>query len=123
MELLAGHTDLQVLADKGYISQPVATAARAERRIALLTVPRSNQRVRPSAAFCHLHAQLRQHIETVNSQLALQFHIEANHAHSFWGLTARLHTKLAAHTLCAWLNRLLGAANLLHLKALACPHN
>jgi hypothetical protein len=41
-----------------------------------VTIPRSNQRARPSAAFCHLHAHLRQLIETVNTQLALQLHVE-----------------------------------------------
>ncbi len=120
---LAEHADLQVLGDKGYISRPAAADLRAERTIALLTVPRSNQRARPSAAFCHLPAHLRQLIETVNSQLALQLPIETNHAHSFRGLAARLYTKHTAHTLCVWLNRLLGVADVLHLKALAFPHN
>jgi hypothetical protein len=122
-ELLANHTDLHVLGDKGYISQAVADDLRTQRHIELITVPRSNQHSQPSDAFRHLHAHLRQLIETVNSQLALQFHVETNHAHSFWGLTARLHTKLTAHTLCVWLNRLLGIADVLHLKALAFPHN
>lgn len=123
VELLADHADLQVLGDKGYISRPAAADLRAERNIALVTVPRSNQRARPSDAFCHLHAHLRQQIETVNSQLALQLHVETNHAHSFRGLAARLYTKLTAHTLCVWLNRLLGVADVLHIKALAFPHN
>jgi DDE family transposase len=122
-ELLAGQTDLQVRADTGYISQAVAPDLRTQRHIDLLSVPRSNQRARPSAAFCHLHAHLRQLIEVVNSQLALQFQAATNHAHSCWGLTARLYTKLTAHTLCAWLNRLLGVAEVLHLKALAFPLN
>jgi hypothetical protein len=126
-ELLAAHTDLQVLGDKGYISQAVAADLHAPRNIDLVTAPRSNQRHQPSQAFrhlhAHLHAHLRQLIETVNSQLALQFHVETNHAHSFRGLTARLYTKLTAHTLCAWLNRLLGVADALHLKALAFPLN
>jgi hypothetical protein len=60
-------------------------------------------------------------IEVVNSQLALLFHVETNHAHRFWGLAARLYTKLTAHTLCVWLNRLLGVADLLHLTSLAFP--
>ena len=122
-ELLAAYTDLQVLGDKGYISQSVAATLRAQRNVALVTVPRGNQRAQPSREFRHLHAHLRQLIETVNSQLALQFHVETNHAHSFRGLTARLYTKLTAHTLCAWLNRLLGVADVLHLKALAFPLN
>ncbi len=123
VELLTGHTDLQVLGDKGYISQPAATDLRTQANITLVTIPRSNQRHQPSAAFRHLHAHLRQLIETVNSQLALQLHVETNHAHTFWGLSARLYTKLTAHTLCVWLNRLLGVADVLHLKALAFPHN
>jgi len=122
-ELLEGHAHLQVLADKGYISRPLAEELRCQHDLLLLTVPRRNQSPQPSAAFCHLHAHLRQVIETVNSQLALQFHVETNHAHSFWGLTARLYTKLAAHTLCVWLNRLLGVPHLLHLKSLAFPNN
>ncbi len=122
-ELLAGHTNLQVLGDKGYLSRTAAADLRAGHNIALLTVPRSNQHARPSDAFCHLHAHLRQLIETVNSQLALQLHVETNHAHSFRGLVARLYTKLTAHTLCVWLNRLLGIADVLHLKALAFPLN
>src|SRR5262249_53012349 len=98
--------------------------------IRLLTVPRRNQTPQPSAAECQLHAHLRQVIEVVNSQWALQFPVETNHAHTCWGLPARLYTKLAAHTLytklaahtlCVWLNRLLGVPDLLHLKSLALP--
>ena len=122
-ELLQAHVHLQVLADKGSISRPLAQELRAQHDLLLLTVPRRNQTPQPSAASCHLHAHLRQVIEVVNSQLALQFQVETNHAHTFWGLAARLYTKLAAHTLCVWLNRLLGVADLLHLKSLAFPTN
>jgi len=59
--------------------------------------------------------------ETVNSQLAEQFHIEVNHAQSFGGLCAHLYTKLTAHTLCLCLNRLLGQPTILPIKALAFP--
>jgi hypothetical protein len=122
-ELLAAQMGphLLVLADKGYISRPLAQELHRQHDIRLLTVPRRNQTPQPSAAYCHLHAHLRQVIEVVNSQLALQFHVETNHAHTFWGLAARLYTKLTAHTLCVWLNRLLGIPDLLHLKSLAFP--
>jgi hypothetical protein len=124
-ELLATHTDLFVLGDKGYISRPLADGLRAERGIALVTVPRANQHRQVSDAFAHLHAHLRQLIESVNSQLAQQFHLETNHAHTFWGLAARLATKLTAHTLGVWLNRLFGAnaADLLRIKSLTCLAN
>ena len=65
--------------------------------------------------------RLRQVVETVNSQLAGQFHIQTNHAQSFWGLCARLYTKLTAHTLSVHLNRLLGSTDVLRIKALAFP--
>ncbi|HEU5103152.1 MAG TPA: hypothetical protein VFU22_29225 [Roseiflexaceae bacterium] len=41
---------------------------------------------------------------------------------AFWGLCARLYTKLAAHTLCLYLNRLLGNPDRLRIKALAFPN-
>jgi hypothetical protein len=41
--------------------------------------------------------------------------------HTFWGLCPRLLTKLAAHTLCIYLNRLLDKADFLPIKALAFP--
>lgn len=120
-ELLERHWGLRVLADKGYISRAVATELREQAQIEVVTLPRSNQRPQPSAAFHHLHAHLRQLIETVNSQPALQFHVETNHAHTFWGLTAHLYTKLTAHTFCVWINRLLGVPEVLPLKTLAFP--
>jgi hypothetical protein len=120
-ELLAEHTDLTVLGDKGYIGAPQAAELWAHNRIRLLTVPRRNQKVQVLAAVAHLHSRCRQIIETVNDQLAEQFQIETNHAHTFWGLCTRLHTKLAAHTLCIYLNQQLGNADFLQIKHLAFP--
>jgi hypothetical protein len=79
-----------------------------------------------STSSCHalpqrLFNSVRQIIETVNAQLSAQFHIEVNHAHTFWGLCTRLYTKLAAHTLCVYINRLLGKPDFLQIKALAFP--
>jgi hypothetical protein len=121
LELLEAHTDLQVLGDKAYISKEAAAELLRRNRIRLLTVPRSNQKEQLPAATQQLFNRLRQIIETVNGQLASQFNIETNLAHSFWGLAARLHTKLAAHTLCLYLNHLLGASDPLQIKRLAFP--
>lgn len=120
-ELLAEQTDLLALGDKGYVSQPVATSLARERGVVLLTLPRKNQRDQSRAVLARLHARWRQIIETVNDQLADQFHIEENHAHTFWGLCARLYAKLTAHTLCLYLKRLLGHPDPLHIKGLAFP--
>jgi DDE family transposase len=121
-ELLAKHRDLLVLGDKGYLSAPVAAELLAEADLTLLTVPRKNQRVQLPPALAALHTRWRQIVETVNGQLADLLHIEENHAHSFDGLCARLYSKLTAHTLAVYLNRLLGNPDCLHLKALAFPN-
>ncbi len=44
---------------------------------------------------------------------------QVNRAHDFFGLVARLHTKLAAHTtICIYINRLCGNPEPLRLEAL-----
>jgi len=122
MELLREHHHLTVLGDKGYISAPKAAELWRQQQIVLATLPRANQRVQVSAAVQHLHNALRQIIETVNGQLAGQFAIEHNYAHTFEGLCARLYSKLTAHTLCIYINRLLGSPDVLQIKALAFPN-
>ncbi len=121
--LLREHEALAVLGDKGYISAPVAAEPRDEHGVLLLTVPRRNQRQPLPADTCRLLNRWRQVVETVNDQLTEQFAVGRHHAHTFRGLCARLYTKLAAHTLCVYLNRLLGSADCLQIKALAFPTN
>lgn len=120
-ELLGEHTDLIVIGDKGYISAAVAAALAATNRLTLLTIPRRNQKRQLPAAVARLLNARRQIIETVHGQLTEQLHIETNHAHTFWGLCARLYTKLTAHTLSIYLNRLLGNTECLQIKHLAFP--
>jgi hypothetical protein len=120
-EVLEEHTDLETLGDKAFVSAPVAERLWSENRVRLLTIPRRNEQRQVPKPLRRLLNGARQVAETVNSQLAEQFHIEVNHAQRFWGLTARLLTKLSAHTLCVHLNRLLGKSAVLHLKELAFP--
>lgn len=120
-ELLAEHTDLFVIGDKGYISAQQAADLFERNRIRLHTLPRRNQKRQLPASIKQLFNAARQMIETVNGQLTEQFNIETNHAHSFWGLCARLYTKLTAHTLCVYINRLLGKPHFLQIKSLAFP--
>lgn len=80
-DLLRGHADLTVLGDKAYISAPLADEWRAECAVALLTVPRRNQRHQlPATAARRLNAA-RQIVETVNDQLTAQLGLAAHHAH------------------------------------------
>ncbi len=121
-ELLCEHADLAVLGDKGYISAPLADTLRADCGVALLTVPRRNQRRQLPAAVARLLNGARQIVETVNDQLTEQCGLARHHAHTFRGLCARLYCKLTAHTLCLLLNRRLGTADWLQIKALAFPN-
>jgi hypothetical protein len=121
-ELLAPYTDLTVIGDKGFIGHTFRTALRFVQRIILLTLPRRNQKQQLSRLAQRLINHVRALIETVNSQLAGQFQIEQTQAHSFWGLSTRLHAKLTAHTLCIYLNRLLGKEQFLQIKSLAFPN-
>jgi hypothetical protein len=120
-ELLQEHTHLDSVADKGYISKPVADALWEDNRICLLTVPRANQHQQLSHSVAECITGVRQIIETVNGQLVGQFNVQTNHAHTFRGLCTRLYTKLTAHTLCIYINRLLGKQHFLHIKELAFP--
>lgn len=122
-DLLFDKRDLVVIGDKGFISEPLALELLDCANVRLLTLTRSNQHHQVSPQVRRLINQVRQIVETVNGQLTEQFQIETNHAHSFWGLCARLHTKLAAHTLCIHLNRLLGNPDWLRIKQLAFPNS
>jgi transposase len=121
-DMLEARHDLLVLGDKGYIKAALAEELWERCHIRLVTLSRSNQHEQLPDEVRRLLNQVRQIIETVTGQLTEQFQIETNHAHSFWGLCARLYTKLTAHTLCIYLNRLLGKADWLQIKALAFPN-
>jgi len=121
-ELLSEHTDLTVLADKGYVSAPIAQTLREQNRVSLLALRRTNQHQPLPKALTHVINQVRQLIETVNAQLTDQFNVERNRAHTFYGLSARLYTKLTAHTLSLYINRLLDKADVLQIKQLAFPN-
>lgn len=121
-ELLAEHTELTVIGDKGYISADKAAELWQHNHLQLLTLPRRNQKQQLPKALQRLHNSVRQIVETVNGQLTEQFNIETNHAHSFWGLCTRLYSKLTAHTLCIYLNRILGRPDCLQIKSLAFPN-
>lgn len=120
-DLLDDTRDLVVIGDKGFIRAPLATQVRERSTMRLLTLPKRNQKQHVTHETRHLINKVRQIIETVNGQLTEQLQIESNHAHSFWGLCARLYTKLTAHTLCIYLNRVLGNHNWLRIKQVAFP--
>ncbi len=120
-ELLSNHQNKQVIGDKAYISTQVKDQLDQLNRIDLVTVPRRNQKQQISKETKRWINKIRQMVETVNGQLSEQFHIEKNHAHSFWGLCTQLYSKLTAHTLCIYLNQLFKKEAFLQIKELAFP--
>jgi len=102
-DLLTEHGDLIVIGNKGSMSAERAADLWKNNRIRLHTLPRRNQKRQPPPVVKRTITTVRQIIETVNSQLSSQFNVEANHARTFWGLCARLYTRLAAHTLCTYI--------------------
>ena len=121
-ELLSEHTALDVLGDKAYISAQKASELWRANRLRLRTIPRRNQKMQLPPEVKRMFNAVRQMVETVNGQLSEQFNIETNHAHTFWGLCTRLYTKLTAHTLCIYINRLMRKSEFLQIKALAFPN-
>lgn len=121
-ELLSQHTDITVLGDKGYVSADVAAKLLRRNGVRLLALRRKNQKKQLPKFLVRAINKVRQVIETVNNQLSEQLNVERNRAHSFWGLCARLYTKLTAHTICIYINRMLGHPNPLQIKALAFPN-
>jgi hypothetical protein len=107
-QLLADKAGLTVLGDKGYINGPLQAQLATAHDLTLLTPKRRNQLVQLPEALTQAINRFRQIIETVNSQLVGQFHLQANRAKSLSGLCARVQAKLAAHTLGLYLNYLLG---------------
>ncbi len=120
-ELLAGHQDLVVIGDKAYIGKERAAELKAQTGTVMVTGTRRTQHQQARPAVNRMVNHARQIVEVVNSQLSEQFKIERNHAHTFNGLCTRLYGKLAAHTLCIYLNRLDGQLDFLRIKRLAFP--
>lgn len=117
-QLLADKARWTALGDKAYLNAPLQAWLAAHNDLVLLTPKRSNQRRQQATLLTKAINHFRQAIETVNSQLASQFHVERNLAKCMSGLAARIQAKLTAHTIGIYLNCLLGRP-LLALQAFA----
>ncbi|CDH43709.1 transposase [Candidatus Contendobacter odensis Run_B_J11] len=100
-----------VIGDKGYISaflkQELATA-----HIDLQTPLRANRADPRTPSVIQQLTTTRRLVETVIAQLTGWFHWGKIWARDQWHLTSRITRKLLAHTLCIFVNRLLGRSDL-----------
>jgi hypothetical protein len=96
-----------LIGDKGYLSADLKRDLAAS-GIQLETPLRSNMPVTRPPEWVQLEQRLRRLIETVNSQLSERFQFERIRCRDRWHLTSRVNRKILAHTLCCWLNHMLG---------------
>jgi len=104
--------------DKGYMGDDFAEASNDERGIDILPLKRKNSKIQFPKVLRQTIFRLRRRIETSASQLACQLNIERVLAKSYWGLQARIKTKLLAYKLCYYINKLMGREVYSRLKEL-----
>lgn len=93
----------KIIGDKGYISQEKKQHLQQDNNLLLLTPMRQNQL--NYQKFPALFGKVRKRIETVFSQISLQFNLQRNWAKSFRGLRARILAKVTALTLIQFFNK------------------
>ncbi len=106
-DLISGFEGI-VVADKGFIDSTRQAELPARRNVLLATPPRKNMKLRPPEVVRQLCRRWRTRIETVGSHLTERFHIDQTRAHDLLHYQHRLLRKILAHTVCVFLNLLLG---------------
>ena len=97
-----------ILADKGYISEPLQRELLETENTCLLPTLRNNQKRQYPTSFRKLQVRLRRRIETTLAQLTEQFGVSRVRARTHWGLWTRMSHKFGACLLGAFLNQCLG---------------
>lgn len=115
-EVLDFHSDITVVADKGFIDKDLAQRLKEEKNISMLVLKRRNQK-QYDKRINKIISSSRQIIETVNELLKDHFNLEKHLAITLEGLKTRIVTKLTAYTIGVYINKLLGF-NALALRCL-----
>ncbi|WP_102401093.1 IS982 family transposase [Haloimpatiens massiliensis] len=98
---------LTIIGDKGYIGNNLSLELKKERDINLISMKRSNSKIQLHKSVRRLIFKKRMLTETVNSQLSEQLNISKVLAKSRWGLITRIQTKILAHNICFFINKIL----------------
>lgn len=106
-DLTYNKTDITILGDKGYIDQNL-TSELKHQNINLMTLKRSNSKMKWPEAIQRLIFSKRRRIETTFSQLREQLNAQRTLAKSAIGLYTRVLTKILAYDLCMLINKLSG---------------
>lgn len=97
-----------VPADKGFMDTWRQGELARKRAVELVTPSRKNMQVKPPAQVVQVCRRWRKKIETVGSHLTERFQMAHTRAHDLWHYQHRLIRKVLAHTMCVFLNLLLG---------------
>ncbi|MFT9494171.1 IS982 family transposase [Anaerosolibacter sp.] len=118
-DLTETYKAIAIIGDKGYINKYLTPDLKAEKEIELIFMQRNNSKNPYPKQIRQCIFKVRRRIETTFSQLTEQLNINRVLTKSKLGLTSRLRTKVLAHNLCYFINKLLGKnINLGHIKEL-----
>ena len=106
LELTSSHRSLQIIGDKGYVSDDLAKAIANEQSNLLFALKRKNSKDPYPKGLRNYFTKTRRRIETSFSQLASQFSINRVFAKSKLGLMTRITLKVLAHNVCYFINSL-----------------
>jgi hypothetical protein len=106
-DLLASFQGVAI-ADKGFIDAFRQQTLAAKHAVELITPMRKNMKSQPPVHLRRICQRWRKRIETVGSHLTERFHIDTARAHDLWHYQNRLIRKVLAHTVCVFINLLLG---------------
>lgn len=101
-----------VIGDKGFIDTLRQRELAAKRAVELITPMRKNMELQLPVQVRRISQRWRKRLETVGSHLTERFHIATTRARDLWHYQNRLIRKVLAHTLCVFINLLLGRAPL-----------
>ena len=98
----SGITDCALIADKGYVSEPIQQDLFTTRQIKLFTPVKSGQHDKERIPFIFMKSRKR--IETLFSQLCDQLMLKRNYAKTTKGLSVRILCKITAVTMLQYIN-------------------
>lgn len=106
-DLVNYYQNLSVIGDKGYVSSNLEKELKTARNVNLLAMKRKNQQSYTKHEN-DLLGKTRKLVETIFSQLTEQFNLSQVRAKSLWGLITRINTKITAHTIASFINKIFG---------------
>lgn len=98
----SGIANCALIADKGYVSEPIQQDLFTTRQIKLFTPVKSNQHDKEPIPFIFMKSRKR--IETLFSQLCDQLMLKRNYAKKTQGLSVRILCKITAVTVLQYIN-------------------